>query len=175
MAAWSGSLFHFFHYFHFIHYKGIKPCSWNWGSMTNFLKLAKKNTTRTKLQIIFSDNQSAWKRWDWNRNKLLYEHINKPGTENWVDVNITLMSLKPDLRTIRLSSTLGHWFIILFSAFTVVRPFIPGNEPPSDQRTLPPSLSNQIPLFQWWCRWFLCPNKTPSAPWTNTNDPWHNT
>ena len=110
MAAWSGSLFHFFHYFHFIHYKGIKPCSWNRGSMINFLKLAKKNTTRTKLQIIFSDNQSAWKRWDWNRNKLLYEYINKPGTENWVDVNITLMSLKPDLYTIWLISTLGHWF-----------------------------------------------------------------
>ena len=32
--------------------------------------------------------------------------------------------------------------IILFSAFTVVRPFIPGNEPPFDQHTLPPSLSN---------------------------------
>ena len=49
--------------------------------------------------------------------------------------------------------------IILFSAFTVVRPFIPGNEPPFDQHTLPPSLSNQILLFQRWYRWFLYQSK----------------
>ena len=85
------------------------------------------------------------------------------------------MSLRPIVRS-GLAQPRVTDKIILFSAFTVVRPFIPGNEPPFDQRTLPPSLSNKILLFQRWYRWFLYQFGyflLLEKIWLNLINPWH--